>query len=364
MSLLKGADIGKYYGAQDVFNRLEFSVEQQDRIGLVGPNGEGKTTLLEIVAGVQEATTGQIHYRRDLRIGYLPQDPPVLANTTLWQAMLEAFAELRGLEAELRQLADRLDEAEVLPRYSALQTEFERREGYTYETRIRTVLMGLGFAEDDFGLELAQLSGGQRTRAFLAQLLLQEPELLLLDEPTNHLDLLAVEWLEGFLQTCKGSLIVVSHDRYFLDAICNRTWEMAFGALEAYRGNYSAYVRQRGERYQRRLKEWHAQREYIAKTEDFIQRHIAGQRTREAQGRRTRLERYLRDEAVDKPQRHQEIRVRLSPPKRSGDIVLDFSEVAVGYRVDQPILAVPDMELRRGMRVAVVGPNGGRVRRP
>ncbi|MBT4976945.1 MAG: ABC-F family ATP-binding cassette domain-containing protein [Gemmatimonadetes bacterium] len=358
MSLLKGAGVGKYFGAQDVFKNLDFSIEMADRIGLVGPNGEGKTTLLEILAGVQEATAGQLQSRRDLRIGYLPQDPPVFAGMTLWQGMLEAFADLRRLEAELQELAQRLHDAEVLPRYSALQTEFERREGYTYETRIRTVLMGVGFGEDDFQLDMAHLSGGQRTRSLLARLLLEDPELLLLDEPTNHLDLVAVEWLESFLQNFKGGLVVVSHDRYFLDTVSNRTWEMAFGVLETYRGNYSAYARQRGERYQRRLKEWQEQQEYIAKTEDFIRRHIAGQRTKEAQGRRTRLQRFMRDEAIAKPQRHEEIRVRLSPPKRSGDIVLDFSDVEIGYEPERPILRMPDMELRRGMRVAVVGPNG------
>ncbi|HIG55718.1 MAG TPA: ABC-F family ATP-binding cassette domain-containing protein, partial [Candidatus Handelsmanbacteria bacterium] len=358
MSLFKGAGVGKYFGAQDVFKNLDFSIEMADRIGLVGPNGEGKTTLLEILAGVQEATAGQLQNRRDLRIGYLPQDPPVFAGMTLWQGMLEAFADLRRLEAELQELAQHLHDAEVLPRYSALQTEFERREGYTYETRIRTVLMGLGFGEDDFQLDMAHLSGGQRTRSLLARLLLEDPEILLLDEPTNHLDLVAVEWLESFLQTFKGGLIVVSHDRYFLDTVSNRTWEMAFGVLETYRGNYSAYARQRGERYQRRLKEWQEQQEYIAKTEDFIRRHIAGQRTKEAQGRRTRLQRFMRDEAIAKPEHHEDIRVRLSPPKRSGDIVLGFSDVEIGYEPERPILRMPDMELRRGMRVAVVGPNG------
>ncbi len=358
MSILTAENVGKSYGDYDVFKQLKFSIEHEDRIGLVGPNGEGKTTLLRLLAGVEEPTVGKLHYKGGLRVGYLPQDPPAMAGATLWQAMLDVFADLRKVEAELSRLAADLEDEEVLRQYSILQAEFERCEGYTYETRIRTVLSGLGFAEADYAQPLDQLSGGQKTRSLLARLLLDAPDLLLLDEPTNHLDVFAVEWLESFLQTFKGSLVVVSHDRYFLDATTNRTWEMAFGVLEAYRGHYSHYVRQREERYTFRLKQWNEQQEFVAKTEDFIRRHIAGQRSKEAQGRRTRLQRFLRDEAIAKPQRAQQIRVRLSPPKRSGDIVLDFRGFAVGYEVGRPILRVPDMELRRGMRVAVVGPNG------
>ena len=362
MSLLTGGGVGKYYGAHDVFKNISFSIEHQDRIGLVGPNGEGKTTLLRLLAALEEPTEGKIQGKRGLRIGYLPQDPPLLNNVTLWQSMLEVFTEVRRMEAELQKLAGRLesngDSDALLEQYSALQVEFERREGYTYEQRIRTVLSGLGFAEDHFEHPLAHLSGGQRTRALLARLLLEEPELLLLDEPTNHLDLQAVEWLEGWAQMFKGSLLVVSHDRYFLDAVTNRTWEMAFKTLEVYRGNYSAFVRQREERYKQRLKQWQGQQEYIAKTEDFIRRYMAGQRTKEAQGRRTRLERFMRNEAIDRPQQLQHIRVRLNPTKRSGDIVLQFDELSVGYEPDRPILQVPNHELRRGQRVAVVGPNG------
>ncbi|MGY8826144.1 MAG: ABC-F family ATP-binding cassette domain-containing protein [Candidatus Latescibacterota bacterium] len=358
MSILTADNVGKSYGDFDVFKGLKFSIEHEDRIGLVGPNGEGKTTLLRLLAGVEEPTRGKLHYKGGLRVGYLPQDPPAMEGATLWQAMLEVFADLRRVEAELARLAVDLENEEVLKQYSALQAEFERREGYTYEARIRTVLSGLGFDEADYEQPLDQLSGGQKTRSLLARLLLDAPDLLLLDEPTNHLDVYAVEWLESFLQTFKGSLVVVSHDRYFLDATTNRTWEMAFGVLEAYRGHYSHYVRQREERYTFRLKQWNEQQEFIAKTEDFIRRHIAGQRTKEAQGRRTRLQRFLRDEAIAKPQRAQQIRVRLNPPKRSGDIVLAFKDLAVGYEAGQPILSVPNMELRRGMRVAIVGPNG------
>ncbi|MBI2504795.1 MAG: ABC-F family ATP-binding cassette domain-containing protein [Candidatus Latescibacteria bacterium] len=363
MSLIVGEGVGKYYGALDVFKNLNFRLEPGDHIGLVGANGEGKTTLLRLLGGLEEPTSGQLQHRRGLRVGYLPQDPPDLGQTTLWQAMAEVFAGLRKLEEELaglaRQLEDPAHGEEVLARYSALQAELEHRGGYTYEARIRSVLSGLGFAPAQFERPLAQLSGGQRTRALLARLLLEEPDLLLLDEPTNHLDLQAVEWLEAWVQEFKGSLLVVSHDRYFLDQCSAKVWEIAFGGLEIYRGNYSAHLRQRQERYERRLKEWEAQQEYIEKTQDFIRRYLAGQRSKEAQGRRTRLERYLATEAVERPRAHRRIRLRLEGGQRSGDIVLQLrGGVAVGYEPGRVLARVPEVEVLRGQRIAVVGPNG------
>lgn len=362
MSLIVGTGIDKCYGAHDVLSNINFKIENEDRIGLVGPNGEGKTTVLRVIAGLEEPTGGTLSAKRDLRLGYLPQDPPSLSAVSLWESTAAVFAGLRRLEADLHSLGERLasdgeDEA-LLAGYSALQMEFERLDGYSYENRIKTVLTGLGFTADDHHRGLAELSGGQRTRALLGRLLLEEPDLLLLDEPTNHLDLEAVEWLESWLQTFRGGLVVVSHDRYFLDAVTHRTWEIAFRRLETYRGRYSAYVQQREARYRERLRRWEEQQEYIAKNEEFIRRHIAGQRTREAQGRRTRLERFLRDEAVERPEEPQHIRVRLNPEKRSGDIVLQLNQLVVGYRQDKPLLHPPDVEVRRGMRVAVVGPNG------
>jgi ATP-binding cassette subfamily F protein 3 len=363
MSLIVGEGVGKYYGALDVFKDLDFRLEPGDHIGLVGANGEGKTTLLRLLAGLEEPTSGLLQRRRGLRVGYLPQDPPDLGPTTLWQAMAEVFAGLRKLEEELSALARQLEGPdhgpEVLARYSALQEELERQGGYTYEARIRAVLSGLGFGPGQFEQPLAHLSGGQRTRALLARLLLEEPDLLLLDEPTNHLDLQAVEWLEGWVREFKGGLLVVSHDRYFLDQCSAKVWEIAFGVLETYRGNYTAHLRQRRERYERRLKEWEAQQEYIEKTQDFIRRYLAGQRSREAQGRRTRLERYLATEAVEKPRQHRRIRLRLEGGQRSGDVVLQFrGGVAVGYAPDRVLARMPEMEVRRGQRIAVVGPNG------
>ncbi len=362
MSLLVGQGLDKYYGAQEVFTNVDMRIENRDRIGLVGPNGEGKTTLLRLFAGLEEPTSGQLTSKRQLRHGYLPQDPPLLGEVSVREFVMRVYAGVRRLERQLHELAGRLEtdgsNEDLLSAYSALQGEFERLDGYVYENRITATLTGLGLKPDDFGRRLDELSGGQRTRVLLGRILLEEPDLLLLDEPTNHLDLDAVEWLEAWLQSYSGALVVVSHDRFFLEAVTQRTWEMAGKRLETYRGAYSAYVRQREARYQERLRLWEEQQAFIAKTEDFIRRHMAGQRTREAQGRRTRLERFQKEEAVERPEAPQHIRVRLRPDRRSGDIVLRFADLVVGYQRDNPLVSLPDLEVRRGMRIAVVGANG------
>ena len=364
MSLLSASGVGQSYAHRDILSGCTFRIEAGDRIGLVGANGGGKTTLLRLIAELESPAAGQIHRKRDLSIGYLPQDAGgPLPRDTVWDSMLQACADLRALEAELETLAAQLAGAgseAAMQRYSQLQSRFERLGGYTYEQRIRTVLTGLGFGADEYHSSLAQLSGGQRTRAMLAQLLLRGPELLLLDEPTNYLDLQAVEWLESWLRERDGSYLVVSHDRWFLDHVTERTWEIAWGGLETYRGNYTAYTRQRQERYERRLKEWQAQQAYVERTEDFVRRFLAGQRTKEAQGRRRRLQRYLRDEAVDRPRQHKRMHLSLASSGRTGDIVLRLEELALGYAADgEPIVQVRTRpEIQRGERVAVIGPNG------
>jgi len=357
MSIVVAEGLAKSYGAQDVFWDVSFRIARGDRIALVGPNGVGKTTLLKLIAGLEAPTAGRIHRARRLRIGYLPQEAELAGHRTLRQEMLTVFADLRAQEAELRRLeremADPARRDRALKRYGKLLEEFELAGGYDFEHRIDRVLTGLGFREDEHRYPLAILSGGQKTRALLAKLLLQEPDLLLLDEPTNHLDLAAMEWLEDYLSEWKGSFVVAAHDRYFLDKLVERVWELEFGRLEQYPGNYSRYVQLRAERLERREAEYRAQQEYIAKTEAFIRRYRAGQRAREARGRQKRLAHLQR---LEHPRRARTMKLSIETDLRGGDLVLTTKDLAVGYRT--ALFTCPDLCLRRGERAALVGPNG------
>jgi ATP-binding cassette subfamily F protein 3 len=363
MTILTTHHLGKYFGGQDIFSNLNLSINHHDRIALVGPNGEGKTTLLKILAGLESPSEGTISKAKQLQIGYLEQHPSLIASEkTVWKLALGAFDDLRQQEVELQKLeaalaqeADPARHDKLLKQYGEAQAQFEHNGGYNYEQTIRQVLTGLGFKSHEYESLLGQLSGGQQSRVHLARLLLEKPNLLLLDEPTNHLDLAAVEWLESYLQNWPGAIVVVAHDRYFLDKIATRIWDMAFGVVEVYRGNFSHYAIQRDERLERRQKEYEAQQEYIAKEEDFIRRNLAGQRTKEAQGRRKRLERL---EELARPQNHKTLNLRMQTTLRSGDLVLATHGLVVGYPEDPPLVHCPDLEIRRGQRVALLGPNG------
>ena len=363
MAVLTTHNLGKFFGGHDIFAELNLTINHNDRIALVGPNGEGKTTLLRIIAGLEPASAGQVHTARDLKIGYLEQHASLISTDgNLWQLALSAFAGLRRQEAQLREMEAALsadsnesDYEKLLEQYGEAQARFEHAGGYTYEQTARQVLTGLGFSEDEHQQPLAQLSGGQQSRAQLARLLLEQPDLLLLDEPTNHLDLFSVEWLENYLQSWPGAMVIVAHDRYFLDKVATRVWELSFGAVENYTGNFSHYAAQRAERLARRKKEYEAQQEFLAKEEDFIRRNIAGQRTKEAQGRRKRLERM---DKVDRPIEHKALNLNLQTILRSGDLVLATHDLVVGYPDDAPLFTCPDLEIRRGDKVALLGPNG------
>ncbi len=361
MALLSVNNLARYFGAQKIFTEISLEVHAGECVALVGRNGCGKSTLLDIIAGGLEPDAGNVILARDTRIGYLPQVPDFDSEGTLWDAMVRVFAELLAQQTELRRLEARMgsdDDAireAAMARYGTLLDAFDLAGGFTFEARIGKVLGGLGFSEAEFRQPVAHLSGGQRTRALLARLLLEEPDLLLLDEPTNHLDLEGIEWLEEQLQQWRGAIVVVAHDREFLDAIAGRVLEMEFGKIAAYRGNYTAYVEQRAERRARRRAAYEAQQAHIAETEAYIRRYKAGQRSKQAQGREKRLERMERIEAVRETDN---IHVNLQTTFRSGDLVLGLYRLQAGYVPGEPLVTVDELEVKRGQRVTLMGPNG------
>ncbi len=386
MTLLNVHELTRYYGANCIFSAVSFQVARGDKVALVGINGAGKSTLLKIIAGLEPADDGHVRLARGVRIAYLAQEVRFAAGRTLWQEMEAAFAYLTELQDEMRQLEQRLadtaapDWEQAMQRYGDLTARFEHAGGYTIDQQIKRTLQGLGFVEAQYHQLLTQFSGGQKTRAALAATLLADPDLLLLDEPTNHLDLKALEWLEDFLQHWDGTLIVTSHDRYFLDKVTRRTLELAAGTLEDYPAAYQGYLTLKAERLERRLKEYTAQQELIARTEEFIQRYKAGQRSKEAKGREKRLNRLKKQHLVARPKEPQQLKLFLDSQLRSGELVLTLDGLVVGYagqpplaqllntetvmppvaQADRPcmLLRADELELHRGERVALLGPNG------
>jgi len=399
MSILTASNLAKSFGPADIFSGISLSIPRGARIAIVGPNGIGKTTLLRILLGDEEPSAGTVQRAKGLSLGYLPQEASLSGGHSLWEECLGAFSNLLELEADLRRLEAAMGEpahaGQALEQYGRLQQAFEHQGGYTYETRIRQALTGLGFAEEDYRRPLSQLSGGQRTRALLARLLLSDPDLLILDEPTNHLDISAVEWLEGYLNTWEGTVLLVSHDRYFLDKVVNIVWEMRRTGLEVYRGNYSAFVQQRQARWELRQEVFIAEKERLEKELDYVKRNIAGQRTQQAKGKLRRLSRQV--EAIEslgleavrgkswleisaqadisahtmgveeverriralktESNRPPVLKFHLKTDQRSGDIVLRTAGLVVGFP-NEALFYTQDIELRRLECAAVIGPNG------
>jgi ATP-binding cassette, subfamily F, member 3 len=364
MSLLTATNLAKSFGADDIFEGITVEIPHRARVALVGPNGAGKTTLLNILLGLDTADEGNVARAKGLRMGFLPQRPELAGNHTIWEEMLNAFTDLRRMESKLQQLehdlADPAKHDSVLAQYGDLQHRFEEAGGYTYDTRIRMVLQGLSFSPEEYERPLSKLSGGQRTRALLGRLLLDSPDLLVLDEPTNHLDIQAVEWLESFLKDFPGAVLAVSHDRYFMDMFANTVWELDFGVLETYRGNYSHYTQQRVERYERRWKEFEAQQEFLAKEEEYIRRNMVGQNTRQAKGKLKRLETMKkRGKLLNRPRERHTMHLKMGSSMRSGDKVLMTQRLSVGYADGAaPLFHTPDITLWRGEVAALIGPNG------
>jgi ATP-binding cassette subfamily F protein 3 len=399
MSLITAVNLSKSFGANDIFSGVTFSIPHRARIAIIGPNGIGKTTLLRILANEEEPSTGEVSQAKNLSIGHLAQEAGFNSPHTLWEECLLPFGSVRELEDELHRLemsmgdVDQIDK--VLEKYGRLQAEFEHEGGYTYIQRIQQVLSGLGFKPEEYQTPLSRLSGGERTRALLARLLLSDPDLLILDEPTNHLDIAAVEWLEGYLNQWNGAALIVSHDRYFLDQVVDTIWEMTKSGFEVYRGNYSAYIGQRQERWERRREVFEAEKEKLETDLDYIKKNISGQNVTQARGRLRRLSRRIQaieqvgleaaiskkwselsinvdtttsmlspDEAQrrvaalrEPSNRPPQLHLHLHTDQRSGEIVLRTHDLQIGYP-DKVLFTAGNIELRRLQCTALIGPNG------
>ncbi len=357
MSLVRLDQVTKSYDPYLILDEVSLSIEHGDRIGLIGKNGTGKTTLIEIIAGVIEDFKGNVGYVKRLQIGYLSQEPDLEADCSLRQEMLKVFRERRDLEDEMLLLSEGMaEDPNLLDKYARLQEQHERMGGYDYEYQTNRTLGGLGFRDSDFNLRIGVLSGGQKSRAALAKLLLEDPDLLLLDEPTNHLDIKAIEWLENFLNTeYRGGVIIVSHDRYFLDRVARKIVELRNHKLKEYPGNYTKYLEIRRTERLTQERGYKKQQQYIAHEEDFIRRNMAGQRTREAQGRQkllNRLERIEKPETVEKT-----IKLRFTPEVRGGNDILQCQDLGKRYG-DKQIFEGLNLEVYRQDVVGIIGANG------
>jgi ATP-binding cassette, subfamily F, member 3 len=357
-------DLAKFFGPDEIFRDVSFQVADREHVALVGVNGAGKSTLLRIIAGVDAASEGEIAVARGARVAVLAQEPRFESQRTVRQEAQLAFDEALTALARMRELEHAMQSAsgdaldQLFAEYERLSLHFEVAGGFDVEHRTDEVLMGLGFSSEQMDEPVRTLSGGQKTRIALAKALLADPDLLLLDEPTNHLDLGMLDWLEGFLGSWRGAFLVVSHDRYFLDRVTSRTLDLSFGRLEDYPAPYGRYLLLRAERRARQLQEYEEQRELIERTEEFIRRYKAGQRSREAKGRQTRLDRL---ERLDRPQEHAALTLRVQPTVRSGRDVLTSSPLRVGYsgsHGERSLVSTPELRVERGDRVAIIGQNG------
>ncbi|GGF83137.1 putative ABC transporter ATP-binding protein YdiF [Paenibacillus albidus] len=366
--LLQATGITKSYGIQSVLDGISLQVNEKERVGLVGVNGAGKSTFLQILAGEMSFDSGQIHKSKETTLGYLAQNSGLQSDKTIEEEMLSVFAPLIQAEAELRQLEENIADPrlaedpkryeELLERYAQRSDWFKDHGGYEMNTRIRSVLHGMGFGEFAPDTPISTLSGGQKTRLALARILLQAPDLLMLDEPTNHLDIETLTWLEDYLRSYPGGILVVSHDRYFLDRLVTTIVEIERHQSRRYTGNYSRYMELKAAEYEIRMKQYEKQQEEISRMEDFVQRNIVrASTTKRAQSRRKALDKM---ERIDKPLGDlKKASFSFEPDFMSGKEVLQVREVAVAFdEARQPLFRGASFELRRGETAALIGPNG------
>ncbi|KER07933.1 ABC transporter family protein [Streptococcus mitis] len=362
MIILQANRIERSFAGEVLFDNINLQVDERDRMALVGKNGAGKSTLLKILVGEEEPTSGEINKKKDISLSYLAQDSRFESENTIYDEMLHVFDDLRRTEKQLRQMELEMGEKsgedldKLMSDYDRLSENFRQAGGFTYEADIRAILNGFKFDESMWQMKIAELSGGQNTRLALAKMLLEKPNLLVLDEPTNHLDIETIAWLENYLVNYSGALIIVSHDRYFLDKVATITLDLTKHSLDRYVGNYSRFVELKEQKLATEAKNYEKQQKEIAALEDFVNRNLVrASTTKRAQSRRKQLEKM---ERLDKPEAGKKsANMTFQSEKTSGNVVLTVENAAIGY--DGEILSDPiNLDLRKMNAVAIVGPNG------
>lgn len=362
MIILQANKIERSFAGEVLFDNINLQVDERDRIALVGKNGAGKSTLLKILVGEEEPTSGEINKKKDISLSYLAQDSRFESENTIYDEMLHVFDDLRRTDKQLRQMELEMGEKsgedldKLMSDYDRLSENFRQAGGFTYEADIRAILNGFKFDESMWQMKIAELSGGQNTRLALAKMLLEKPNLLVLDEPTNHLDIETISWLENYLVNYSGALIIVSHDRYFLDKVATITLDLTKYSLDRYVGNYSRFVELKEQKLATEAKNYEKQQKEIAALEDFVNRNLVrASTTKRAQSRRKQLEKM---ERLDKPEAGKKAaNMTFQSEKTSGNVVLTVENTAIGY--DGEVLSQPiNLDLRKMNAVAIVGPNG------
>lgn len=359
MIIAQAQDLEQRFGGNIIFSNISFSVPDNARIGLVGPNGAGKTTLLKIMTGQQEPTSGQFTINKGLKVGYIAQENGLDEDKTIWDEMLTVFNDLieknKKITKMQEQIADHPEDEDLLKRYDQLAYDFEQEGGFTYQAEIKSILNGFNFKENTWNKVIGTLSGGEKTRLAFVKLLLQKPPVLLLDEPTNYLDLDTLDWLEAFLKNYQGAIITVSHDQYFLDHLANQIFELNFGKLTTFKGNYSQYVKERELMDSQQEAAYEKQQEKIKKEEEFIQKNLVrASTTKRAQSRRKVLDKM---ERIKLPRHKQKVRINFTSERPSGKEVLIAKDLTIGYP-DKVMVSDIDFQVNKNDRVAIIGPNG------
>ncbi|MDU8978767.1 MAG: ABC-F family ATP-binding cassette domain-containing protein [Lactobacillus paragasseri] len=359
MIIAQAQDLEQRFGGNIIFSNISFSVPDNARIGLVGPNGAGKTILLKIMTGQQEPTSGQFTINKGLKVGYIAQENGLDEDKTIWDEMLTVFNDLieknKKITKMQEQIADHPEDEDLLKRYDQLAYDFEQEGGFTYQAEIKSILNGFNFKENTWNKVIGTLSGGEKTRLAFVKLLLQKPPVLLLDEPTNYLDLDTLDWLEAFLKNYQGAIITVSHDQYFLDHLANQIFELNFGKLTTFKGNYSQYVKERELMDSQQEAAYEKQQEKIKKEEEFIQKNLVrASTTKRAQSRRKVLDKM---ERIKPPKHKQKVRINFTSERPSGKEVLIAKDLTIGYP-DKVMVSDIDFQVNKNDRVAIIGPNG------